>query len=194
MTWSTTNASVATVSSNGLARGIAEGTAAITAAVSGVEGSQDLTVEFIECAIRLNVEMDPGGSATYEASDCLLLPPGVSGDRYRVAVIRPSESENPTDVTTATVKAMAIGGSLNAVAPPSGPAAVPTQTFRKIDGTVFVENYERRQQTARVHAILRQREREMGFSKETLLPTRSMLATALRVDPPETLSAGTRLH
>ena len=167
MTWSTANSSVATVSSNGLARGVGEGTAAITATVSAVSGSQNISVE---CSVRTTVEMDPGSSATYDATACLLLPSGVSGDRYRVAVIRPSESENASDVTTATV---------------------PAQVTGKRDGTVFVKNFERRQQTARVHAILRQRERDMGFSKATLLPDAPLLAPALRADPPATRQINT---
>ncbi len=178
---------MATVSSNGLATGVGEGTAAITATVSGVSGSQNLTVEIAACANRQTVQMDPGGSATYEATDCILLPAGVSGDRYRVAVIRPSESENSSDITTATVTATAIGSSANAVAPPSTRARTPSQVLSKIDGTVFVENFERRQRTRRAHAILRQRERDMAFSKETLLQSSPMLlAPALRADPPTT--------
>ena len=184
--WSSANASVATVSANGLATGVGAGTAAITAMVSGVSGSQELTVEMVECSNQQTVQIDAGGSATYEATDCILLPAGVSGDRYRVAVIRPSESENESDITTATVTATAIGSSANAVAPPSTQARIPSQVLSKIDGTVFVENFERRQRTRRAHAILRQRERDMGFSKETLLGSGPMLALALRADPPAT--------
>lgn len=187
--WSSADASAATVSSNGLATGVGEGTAAITATVSSVSGSQNLTVEIAACASRETVQMDPGGSATYEATDCILLPSGVSGDRYRVAVIRPSESENSSDVTTATVTATAVGSSANAVTPPSTGARTPSQVLSKIDGTVFVENFERRQRTRRAHAILRQRERDMGFSKETLLGSGPMLA--LRADPPATRQLNT---
>ena len=191
VTWSSANASVATVSSNGLATGVGEGTAVITATVSGVSGSQDLTVEIFECSNRQTVQMDPGRSATYEATDCILLPSGVSGDRYRVAVIRPSESENSSNITTATVTATAIGSFSNAVAPTSTPATAPSQLLPKIDGTVFVENFERRQQTRRAHALLRQRERDMGFSKETLLRSRPMLAPEQRTDPPATRQLNT---
>jgi len=68
---------------------------------------------------------------------------------------------------------------------------VPAQVTGKRDGTVFVKNFERRQQTARVHAILRQRKRDMGFSKATLLPDAPLLAPALRADPPATRQINT---
>ena len=184
--WSSADDAVATVSSNGLATGVGQGTAAITATVSGVSGFQSLTVEIFECAARQTVQIDPGGSATYEATDCLLLPAGVSGDRYRVAVIRPSESENATNVTTLTLTATAIGSSFNAVAPTSTPALTPAQVLPRIDGTIFVESFERRQQMRAAHIQQRQREREMGFSRETLLLSRPMLAPSLQADPPAT--------
>jgi len=184
--WSSADDAVATVSSNGLATGVGEGTVAITATASGVSGSQNLTVEVFQCSTRETVQMDVGGSETYEATDCLLLPAGVAGDRYRVAVIRPTASETASNLATLTLTATAIGSSSSALAPPSAPANAPAQVLPKIDGTIFVENYERRQQMQAAHIRQRLREQEMGFSQETLLLSRPMLAPGLRADPPAT--------
>lgn len=184
--WSSADDAVATVSSNGLATGVGEGTVAITATAGGVSGSQNLTVEVFQCSTRETVQMDVGGSETYEATDCLLLPAGVAGDRYRVAVIRPTASETASNLATLTLTATAIGSSSSALAPPSAPANAPAQVLPKIDGTIFVENYERRQQMQAAHIRQRLREQEMGFSQETLLLSRPMLAPGLRADPPAT--------
>ena len=184
--WSSADDAVATMSSNGLATGVGEGTVAITATASGVSGSQNLTVEVFQCSTRETVQMDVGGSETYEATDCLLLPTGVAGDRYRVAVIRPTASETASNLATLTLTATAIGSSSSALAPPSAPANAPAQVLPKIDGTIFVENYERRQQMQAAHIRQRLREQEMGFSQETLLLSRPMLAPGLRADPPAT--------
>ncbi len=193
VSWSSSNSSVASVTSAGLATGVASGTAAITATISGVAGSQVLSVTPVECSNRQEVSLEAGERTTYEANQCILLPAGSAGNRYRVAVIRPSQATTETNVTTATVTATAISSSANAVAALSNPQATEAHALPKIDGTVFVENFARRQRTRLAHDILRQRERDMGFSKETLLPSRPLLSPALLADPPATMQINNAL-
>ncbi|MEE2899081.1 MAG: Ig-like domain-containing protein, partial [Gemmatimonadota bacterium] len=67
VSWSSSNSSVASVSSTGLATGAASGTATITATISGVAGSQVLSVTPVECSNRQEVSLEAGERTTYEA-------------------------------------------------------------------------------------------------------------------------------
>ena len=125
VSWSSSNTSIATISSSGLATAVSAGTAAITATVSGVAGSAVLTVSNPSqaCANAKTVTLAAGGSQMYEGSDCLILPTGLSGDRYRLAVLRPGETALASDVITATLNVVGLGVSAVSEPAPSPAAA-----------------------------------------------------------------------
>jgi len=111
VTWSSSAVTVATISSAGLATAVSPGTAAITATVEGVAGSAVLTVTETPAACQntTTVTLAVGGTQTYEGSECLLLPAGLSGDRYRVAVVRPATTGSESDVITTTLRVAGLG-------------------------------------------------------------------------------------
>ena len=110
-TWTSSNVAVATVSSTGLATSVAAGQANITATVDGVRGSSTLTVSPAPqgCTNAKTVNLAVGGAQTYDGTDCIVLPAGVSGDRYRVAVVRPATTGAESDVITATLNVVGLG-------------------------------------------------------------------------------------
>ena len=111
VTWASSNTAIATLSTTGLATAVSPGTAAITATVDGVAGSAVLTVSEASqaCNNAKTVTLTVGGAQTYEGSDCIVLPAGLSGDRYRVAVVRPATTGSESDVITATLKVVGLG-------------------------------------------------------------------------------------
>jgi Bacterial Ig-like domain (group 2) len=190
--WSTSNSAIATVTSTGLVTGVGIGTSAITATAAGVAGSQVLTVEADECQAALTVTLEPGQFQSYDATQCLMLPAGAAGDRYRVAVIRPTEVANSSDVSDISLDVTGIGTLSSVPAPVSKPAGL-TAALPGIDGTRFVENMKLRETTRRFHNKLRRREMAMGWGPESLLPNKPTLASALLADPPSRIEVNQQL-
>lgn len=183
VTWSTSDASVATVSNSGLATAVAAGSAAITATAGGKAGSAVVTVEEASqaCQDATTVSLDPGGSALFDAGSCFVLPSGTSGDRYRVAVYRPTAVEDDSDVTTVTLTVTGLGVSQSPPAPaPSAAAAAraPRQLIPGLDASL--ERALRvAEATARDHAALRAAdERIWAQVGPSVLPSRRASAAA----------------
>ncbi len=158
--WSTSAPAVATVSTSGLVTAVAAGNASITATVSGVAGTSVVTVAPPSqgCANPITVSLSPGQGSAFASSDCIVLPSGASGDRYRVIVLRPTETANESDTVTATLKVVGLGVS---AAPQPAPAAV-AAALPDIPG-LSPEAVRRAirvaEATERFHVQLRERER-----------------------------------
>ncbi|MDP2955615.1 MAG: Ig-like domain-containing protein [Longimicrobiales bacterium] len=161
VTWASSNTAVATVSTSGLATAVAPGTAAVTATVSGVAGSAVVTVSQPSqaCASPNNVTLSAGQAQSFNASDCLVLPSGASGDRYRVIVLRPTDIANAADVPTATLKVVGLGVSQAApaaVSPRPAPQILPD--LSGLSPAALRRALRISEATERFHATLRQRE------------------------------------
>lgn len=155
--WASTNAGVVAVSASGLATAVTPGTATITATVGGVSGSSVITVSE-PCANPTRVTLNPGQAQSYDPTSCLLLPSGTSGDRYRVVVLRPTETGNASDVVTATLKVVGLGVSGAPEPAPITPAAalpdIPGLSPESVRRAIRVS-----EATERFHAQMRERER-----------------------------------
>lgn len=123
VSWSSSDASVASVSTSGLVTAVAPGTAAVTARVQGVAGSAVITVTEppASCSDPLQISLSAGQYEVLDAQSCFVLPSGASGDRYRVAVTRPTEVENASDVVDMTLSVTGLGISGAPPAPASAP-------------------------------------------------------------------------
>ncbi|HSW30572.1 MAG TPA: Ig-like domain-containing protein [Longimicrobiales bacterium] len=155
--WASSNVGIVAVSGAGLATAVTPGLATVTATVGGVVGSAVVTVS-APCANPTRVTLSPGGAQSYDPTSCLLLPSGSSGDRYRVVVLRPTETANASDVTTATLKVVGLGVS----AAPAQPAPVVPSALPDVPG-LSPEALRRAirvaDATERFHVQLRERER-----------------------------------
>ncbi len=114
------------------------------------------------CASPTTVNLSPGEAASYDPTSCLLLPSGVSGDRYRVVVLRPAETADPSDVVTTTLQVVGLGVSQTSPVPASAAAA--RQTLPDIPG--FSPEAMRKairvaEATERFHVALREKERQL---------------------------------
>ena len=199
-TWSSSDPSVATVNDNGLASGVDVGTAQISAAAgSATPATQLLTVEPTGCEAPVEVILEPGQHQSYDATTCLLLPSGSSGDRYRVTVTRPTVISDPLDTTFVwlEVEPVATAAQVAGTETPS-PALVPPATYATrpalpddgggIDGTQFARDHELMERTRSFHRMLRERERELGLDRgPRVVPRTSDVAAAPALaDPPST--------
>ena len=72
------------------------------------------------------MSLAPGEWKAYPISTCLQLHSGNAGDRYRVAVTRPTQVENAADVTNVTLTVTSLG--VHAAPPTSAPSSVVTST------------------------------------------------------------------
>ena len=189
-TWSSGDGSIATIDANGLAVGQQVGTTEITAMVSGVSGSQSLTVSPDPCTARTEVVLNPGEFETFQGNECVLLPAGSPGDMYRVAIARPTRiSENPSNTPTVTLTISPVGV---AASPPSATdalvanvAAAPRNqsVAGSIDGTRALERLRWQDATRAFHNELRLRERSLGLTRSAPPPRASGAPPSL-VDPP----------
>ncbi|MDH3272292.1 MAG: Ig-like domain-containing protein [Gemmatimonadota bacterium] len=194
--WSSSRTDIVTVDQNGLASALAVGTSAITASAGGgTPGSQVLVVEASECVDRVDVALEVGQHQRYDGDTCLFLPSGSVGDRYRIAVTRPTLIEDPADVpnvwleinpviaattaqTAREVGAQPIVGAF-AVAPPSySTRSLGFELSDRIDGARFVDDHRIKERTRRFHLDLRQREIDAGLRVAPLLPTLSARAAS----------------
>ncbi|MHB1194313.1 MAG: Ig-like domain-containing protein [Longimicrobiales bacterium] len=155
--WASSNVGIVAVSGAGLATAVTPGLATVTATVGGVVGSSVVTVS-APCANPTRVTLSPGAAQSFDPTSCLLLPSGSSGDRYRVIALRPTETANASDVTTATLKVVGLGVS----GAPAQPAPVAPAPFPDIPG-LSADAMRRAMRVAdateRFHVQLRERER-----------------------------------
>lgn len=160
--WASSATNVATVSSSGLVTAVAAGQAAITATVSGVAGSTIVTVVAAQqaCDNAKTVTLSAGGSAIYSLTDCIVLPSGANGDRYRVAVIQGSsdDKDSSTDQVTLSVTGLGVSG-----APAATPAAAGLVAPRLLDipglsARALAQSVRVAEATERFHMQMRERE------------------------------------
>lgn len=203
-TWESSNTDVATVTDDGLASALATGVTSITAtAVAGKAGSQPLVVEPSACDSRIDVVLDPGQHQAYDGDTCLFLPSG-DGDRYRVAVVRPTLIEDDQDTPDVWLEINPLltteqtAGTEPVTLSSVEPAAYSTRSITfdaadRIDGTRLVRDQRILDRTRRFHVELRERERELGIrttpipgaeSSPTSEP--SLTSGPALVDPPAT--------
>lgn len=177
VSWSTSAPNVATVSSSGLVTGVAPGQAAITATVDGVANSTVVTVTEPQqaCAAAKTVTLSPGQSQAYELADCIILPSGASGDRYRVAVIRPTQDDKDTGAPQATLSVTGLGVT-QAPAPvsPSVLVARPESPVPGLSQAAIERAHAISSATERFHRDMREREAELvrRLGTDALLPRR----------------------
>jgi hypothetical protein len=174
--WSSSATGVATVSSSGLVTGVAAGSATITASAGGRSGSAAVTVNAPPelCSGATTVSLTAGGSASFDASTCIVLPSGQSGDLYRVAVYRPTEVENAADVSTVTFQVT--GLSVAASAPVAAPArvSVPRPSFQGVSLSAFQRSLRLAATTSRGHVLQRAGDARLWaeLGVDALLPPR----------------------
>lgn len=176
-TWTSSRPSVASITADGMATGLAVGTAAITAnAGSGTAASQALLVQPSGCDSRIDVILDIGQHQSYDSDECLFLPSGDIGDRYRVVVTRPTLIQDKLDTThvwleiNPVLTAEQAAGTESVEPSPVAPPVYSTRpvTFdesEKLDGTRFVEDQRILHRTRQFHEELRERERRLGVRK-----------------------------
>ncbi len=191
VTWSTSDSTVATVSTSGLVTATGAGSATITATVAGVQGSGSLTVTDLSapCAAPTVVALSPGGSASWDASTCLLFDSMPADARYRVALVRPMEAASASD----TVPARLVVSLLSAgQATPGARASAlehhpSTLALSRPQLTTLERSVEIARATGSFEAGLRAREREMirHLGSGALLPVAG--TRALRTSAPADL-------
>jgi hypothetical protein len=174
VTWSSSASGVASVDATGLVTGVSLGTAAITATVDGVSGGAVVDVQ--QCLETETVNLSAGAWQVFESTDCLVLPSGASGDRYRVAVLRlPGDPPYAKDSRNVTLRVAGLGVTQ---APESAPSlaarsALDLQGFApRLDRSTLRQGMALAESTSRFHARLRgEEERLMArLGPESLLP------------------------
>ncbi|NJD20809.1 MAG: hypothetical protein FIA95_16175 [Gemmatimonadetes bacterium] len=159
--WTTSDVAVATVSQTGMVSAVGNGSAAITGAVGSVSGSATVTVSISSsqaCTTPKTVALSAGQAQSYAATDCLILPSGASGDRYRVVVLRPGETGNASDTVRATLKVVGLG----VTGAPEQPAPVAPPLLPDVPGLApeaLRKAIRVAEATEHFHAQLRERER-----------------------------------
>ena len=135
----------------------------LTAAADTVSTDFSAFVIAGDCDNRTEIDLAAGEVSVMDPpspEDCLFLPSGESGDRYRIAILHASASENESNVPTAR---FVIVGSGVEPAPPVSAAASPSMSpkIRRIDDPTFAEALMVKRMTDRHHTMLREREREL---------------------------------
>jgi len=193
--WASSDPSVASITADGLATGLTTGATSIIASSGVASASQPLTVQPSECLNRIDVTLTPGAYQSYSGATCLFLPAGTSGDRYRVAITRPTLIEDAADVPIVILEVNPILIAAQAEGLEAAPVPVdpPSYTGRPslaarapgIDIRRMTDDMIIRDRTRQFHMKLRQREIDLRLTAETILPSRPLLATGpSRVDPP----------
>jgi hypothetical protein len=159
-TWTTSNQAVATVSAAGLVTAVGYGTAAVTATVAGVAGSAVVTVSQPSqgCTNPITVSLGAGQAAAYTSADCIVLPSGSVGDRYRVVVLRPAEAGAEADTVRATLKVVGLGVSA-APEPAPTPVAAALPDIPGLSPEAMRRAIHVAEATERFHVQIRERER-----------------------------------
>jgi hypothetical protein len=199
-TWSSSWSSVATISSSGLATAVGDGTTAVTATVDGVSGSTVLTVSVSQstCDDPTPVTLAAGEFTSFASSDCLLLPSGASGDRYRVTVYRPvgtgDEAYPSGDTLSVKLQVTGVGVTGAPAAPVMAPEArgprppIPGLDLEVLDRSLQIENA-----TERLESEMQLRDAALAatmHSRDILHPRRAaslVLASSTTADLPQTM-------
>ena len=181
-TWSSSATTVATISASGLATAMGDGTTAITATIEGVEGQADLIVSTPakSCAQADTVSLAVGQYQSYTSSDCLFLPSGASGDRYRVTVTRPvgtgDEASPSPDTLTATLTVTGVGVQPSPAAQIVGPTlGAPRALIPGLDPQVLQRSLAVDAATQRLESRLQAQEAALAerMSHGDIVPVRS---------------------
>ncbi len=175
VTWASSDNGVASVSDAGLATGTGSGTAAITATISGVAGSSAVSVSAQQtCDNAQTVSLSIGGSAVYDAADCIILPSGAAGDRYRVGVTWPTEAEASSLVRQVQLSVTGLGVSAAPEAASPAPVVAPRSPIAGLSDEAFRKAMRISEATERFHLELRAREAELvrRIGTRGLLPAR----------------------
>jgi hypothetical protein len=160
--WASADAGVASVDASGLVTGVTVGSTVITASVDGVSGSATVDVE--QCAQVETVNLSPGVYKAFQSTDCFIIPSGSNGDRYRVAVVWPTESGEASDVQTVTLRVGGLGVTQAPVAADvvSAASAAAARAIRpRLDLSDFREALAIAEATRRFHERLRAQEEEL---------------------------------
>lgn len=202
-TWRSSQDGVASISTDGLASARAVGTTTISATVGGASDSAVLRVEPPKCTAPITVQLAAGEHQAFAAAECLRLPAGAQ-DRYRIALIRPTQIEDEADTATATLRVDPVAVVAEAATPTAASAdasadgvhtAVSAETggqgqdqdqdrLPRIDGRHALEALAIERRTLRYHVELRRRERDLGLGSVRPLPTRPQPAAPMAADPP----------
>lgn len=134
------------------------------------------------CDSPQTVSLARGGSASYERGDCIILPSGSAGDRYRVGVVWPTEDTATTDGShqaTLSVTGLDVLASAPIAAAPE-PAA-PAVTLPRPVSEGILRDLATLRATQRFHADMRGREAELvgRIGTRGLMPRRPSVARQL---------------
>ena len=188
VTWSSSNNSVATISTSGMATAVANGSVQITAKVGGVAGSATLTVSISQaqaCTQPTTVSLAVGEYQAFPSTDCLILPSGSNGDRYRVTVLDPvgtgDESSPTADTITATLEVTGLG----VAAAPAAQVAAPSRQvpIPGLDVPALLRAVEAQKAAEEIEAQRLTRDAALmaGTPRSAVLPARQ--ATTLTLAP-----------
>jgi len=190
VTWSSSNDSVATVSASGMATAVADGSVQVTATVGGVTGSATLTVSTSQsqaCTQPTTVSLAVGEYQAFPSTDCLILPSGSNGDRYRVTVLdpmgTPADGANPTtDTTTATLKVTGLGvaaAPAAQVAQAAAPVARPFMSSAEQMTLLHAVQAEKAAEEIEARRLTRDAALLAGMPRSGVLPARQATAPSL---------------
>ncbi|MCG6957270.1 MAG: Ig-like domain-containing protein [Gemmatimonadetes bacterium] len=196
VTWESSDTSVASISSSGVATAVDNGTTAITATVDGVAGSTglDVSIASSNCDSPTAVSLAVGEYASYSSSNCLLIPSGQNGDRYRVTVLRTvgtgDERDPSSDTVTATLQVTGVGVSASPAAQVVAKAEPAALTG--LESSVLLKSLQIQRATARAEAERLTRDAAMveQLRRSGQLPVRApstLLRAAAQADLPATI-------
>ena len=173
VTWSSTNADVVRLDTNGLATAVADGSVNLIAQAGGATGQAAVTV----CTVPENVSLAPGQWFVGTPDCSLFLPSGDADDRYRVAIVR-TTAEQDSAATQASLTLIPQGIVAAQAAAALAPLLPPLFDERQM--AVLETSHRISRTTARVHARLREAENELllrvGALTPALLPARAPAA------------------
>lgn len=188
--WTSSDETVATVSSTGLAAAVGAGTATITATVAGVTGTASVTVSIAqpspECTDTTAVSLNAGEETSFSGtSTCVVLPSGNSGDEYRVTVVEPTTSQtSDTAHVTLQVTGMGVTGAPPAQGAPRAAAREPLPGLAPADEANLRRALQIEQNTERAHLAMRANERQlfdyMSSQRSLSLPAPRSTTTAVQ--------------
>ncbi|MCG6988338.1 MAG: Ig-like domain-containing protein, partial [Gemmatimonadetes bacterium] len=187
VTWSSSNASVATISTSGMATAVADGSVQVTATVGGVTGSATLTVSTSQsqaCTQPTTVSLAVGEYQAFPSTDCLILPSGSNGDRYRVAVLdtmgTTADAANPTtDTTTATLKVTGLGVAAAPAAQVVAPAMQAPIPGLDVQALLKAVRSEKAAEEIEARRLTRDAALMAGMPRSAVLPARQAIAPSL---------------
>lgn len=202
VTWSSSTEGVAIISSAGVASAIANGTTDITATADGVAGSAVLTVSIPlkTCSSPTRVSLAVGEFTTFPATDCLMLPSGQNGDRYRVTVVRSGATgdsgDPPSDAVTATLKVTGLGVSASPARVVASAPVVERPALSAADALALIQSLRVEQTRARSEARRWVRDEALvaTLPRSARLPTRppsTLLRAAAKTDASDKLQFDT---